>query len=462
MLAVYQDHPADAEPRPREATTYHFGAFRLDAPRRLVHRGTETIRLPERLFRILLLLVQADGGVVTREKIASEVWSNRFVSIGSLNQHMYMLRQLLRERARDRALIVTINGAGYKLTTPVATEPGPVAATGSRTEEDLLGSGLDAYDAHCQGFQLLESRTGAALIQAIDQFETAISQAPGYAPALIGLARCYVDLGKFWHFPSSSAFRKAKSAASRVLAIEPASAMGHAINSSILLFGYWEWLAARSELESALRRTPSCAYIHEIAAWYHVCTGAYDEALADAQRAVMLEPSSLWLRLVLGLVLIHSGDYAKGIKCLSQVVDADAALPIARRFRAQAFLLSGYPDKALTDLIFLSQDRIESPLICLPLLARTYADCGDMVRAQGIYAALLDKSKTEFVSSCSLAIVAVAIKRNEEAVAHLERAFANREPQMLLLEGLPWFERIAHLPRFKNVMRSVRHALITN
>jgi DNA-binding winged helix-turn-helix (wHTH) protein len=452
-------HYNQLEPEPQSkqgAGIYVFGKFRLDVRRQLVFRGSEMIRLPDRLFRILCLLIEANGRVVTRNEIAEQLWAHDFVSVGSLNQHVYLLRQLLHERAKDRAVITTAAGKGYRIAVPVLFEANPIQIAGAKVEEDLLASGLEAYHRYCDGFQLLERRTGPALVRAIDEFDTALSRATGYAPALIGLARCYIELGKFWYFPASSAFREALNAISRVLEVEATSPTSHAIHSAILLFGEWDWRAARSELDKALCASPTSSYTYEVASWYHLSTGAFDEALANIQRAIMLDPSSLWLRLVLGVVLIHGGDHQKGIQCLSQVVEADGELPIARRFRAQAFILSGQPDKAMADLLVSSRDRVENPLLRMPLLARAYADCGDIVRAEDMYEALREKSKSEYVWSWSLAIVAVSINRLDEAMDHLECAVADREPQMLLLEGLSWFQRIANHPRFRQIMHDGR------
>ena len=45
-----------------------FGDFRVDSMRRTLSRGHEVVRLPERLFGVLSLLVQSNGTVVRKKR----------------------------------------------------------------------------------------------------------------------------------------------------------------------------------------------------------------------------------------------------------------------------------------------------------------------------------------------------------------------------------------------------------
>jgi two-component system phosphate regulon response regulator PhoB len=100
-----------------------FGDFRLDSIGRRLIRGGQVIPLPERLFGVLSLLVRANGAIVEKETFATDVWSDATMTGANLAQHIYLLRQILKETARDRSYIVAASGHGYRLTVPVWTEP---------------------------------------------------------------------------------------------------------------------------------------------------------------------------------------------------------------------------------------------------------------------------------------------------------------------------------------------------
>ena len=173
------------------------------------------------------------------------------------------------------------------------------------------------------------------------------------------------------------------------------------------------------------------------------------------QHALLLEPSSPALQLFLARVFLHTGEYQRAIASLSGLIENGPDFSTARRHRAQAYILSGQPNLAIADLLLVPQDRSEDVAVRLPLLARAYADCGETERAETIYAALKEMARTEFVVGFNLATVAVGLGRLEEALIHLERGLQKREPAMLMLRTLPWFEPIAHRARFKALLRAV-------
>jgi DNA-binding winged helix-turn-helix (wHTH) protein/Flp pilus assembly protein TadD len=434
------------------AATYVFGPFRLDPQRRLLSRGSQVIPIPERIFQLLLILIEANGELVQRETIASRVWPDAAVSDGNIAQHVYCLRRLLGEHAHDRAMIMTANRRGYRLTVPVRVEAPP----------EMSDAGLDDKNADIESFcdfgqasYMLERRTASDLRRAIDVFESALQSDPDYVPALIGIARAYALLAEYWHVPAAGAFNKARQAVERALSLAPASASAHAVLSNLLVFADWDWAEAKSELDTALRFNPNSSVVHNNAVYYYICAGDFDKALFDAKRALMLEPSSLSRQLLLGLTLVHAGHYRRGIACLSSVVKSDGDFYVAKRYRAQALLLNGQCEEALAELLLLPQERSDDPSFRLPLLARAFMDCGERDRAEQIYANLQSMAESEYVVSWNLAVVAVALGRCNEAIAHLQRACKDREPSLLFLKSLPWFRRISGRPEFKEILQAV-------
>jgi DNA-binding winged helix-turn-helix (wHTH) protein len=444
------DVRATATPR-----AYLFGGFRLDAAHRLLLRDSHVLPLPERIFQILLMLIEANGDIVHREAIAARIWPETAVTDGNIAQHIYLLRKILGEHARDRGLVMAVNRQGYRLTVPVTGPPPDLHDSDARP--DVLPEGVDAdeFGDYCEGSYLLERRTARALKRATEVFEATLARNPKQVHALVGLARAYALLAQQWHVPASSAFSKAKDAVGRALALAPSFSAAHSVLAAIVLYADWDWERAHEELGVALRLNPNSSIVSCNAVDYHICTGDYDRSVAEAKRALLMEPSSLSRQLALGVALIHAGKYRQGIACMSKLLDSDETYYIARRYRAQAFLFDGQPEEALTDLILSPQERSEDYCFRLPLLARAYADCGEAGRADEIYTNLMVSAGTEYVLSWNLAIVAVALGRFDEGLAHLERALEQREPALLFLKSLPWFTPIGDRARFQEIARAV-------
>lgn len=97
------------------------GPFHLDVrSAELRHNGTTT-RLPEQPFQILVLLVEHDGEVVTREEIRDRLWqAGTFVDFEhGLNSAVKRLRHALGDSAEAPRYIETLPRLGYRLMVPV-------------------------------------------------------------------------------------------------------------------------------------------------------------------------------------------------------------------------------------------------------------------------------------------------------------------------------------------------------
>jgi DNA-binding winged helix-turn-helix (wHTH) protein/Flp pilus assembly protein TadD len=438
---------------------YAFGSFRFDPVRGVLFHGGSVVPLPQRLAQLLLLLVHANGSVLDKETIASQVWPETVVSDGNLAQHMYMLRQLLDERAKDRAYVVTVRGRGYRFVAPVT-----VVAPASPTEradaredaaDGILQGSPEAFHHYCRGAYLLEKRTASSLAAAAEQFEAALRLEAEHVPALIGLARSHALLAEYWYAPGSYTFPKAKAAIVRALEIDPSSAEARATLANILLFCDWNWAEAEREIDTAIRLNPKSTSVRTNAAWFYMCKSGGEKPLREMQRALFVEPSSASLQLFMARMFLHSGEHRRAIDALSNLIESGPDFSIARRHRAQAFILNHQPAEAIADLLLLPQDRAEDIALRLPLLGRAYAECGDRERAESIYRTLLELAPTEYVVGFNLATVAVGLGLLEEALQHLERGFEQREPAMLMLRSLPWFEAIATRSRFKALLRAI-------
>lgn len=441
---------------------YTFGCFRLDPAKRRLYRGRESISLHERAFQLLLLLIEAAGDIVSKETLATKIWPDSTVTDGNLTQHIYLLRQTLGERAKDRSYIMNVPGKGYRFAAPVVvttavapSDPVEPQVSDTARSDDMLGGGLEALREYCRGSQLLERRTASHLWAAIEAFEETIRLNAAYIPALVGIARAYALLAQLGHVSAKPTFQKARAAIARALNVDPWSAGAHAAFSEILLLSDWDWDGARKELEYARRLNPTSAFVRSSAARLSIYEGAYDEARIEIQRALMLDPSSQHLLLLFARAMVHAGEFHQAIPCLSSLIELEPAYHVARRYRAQAYLLAEEPAKAIRDLQPLSQEPTEDPAFRLAMLSRAFADYGDVVRARELYEKLVEMSSTDYVRHFNVALSAIGIGREEEVIERLERAFEERETPMLSLKNLHWFTKIEKTARYKRLLNGI-------
>jgi DNA-binding winged helix-turn-helix (wHTH) protein len=116
---IPQDNSSIARERSSRAAaeaTLEFGRFRvLLRQRQLVTDGVP-IELGSRAFDLLLVLLEANGSLVTKDELLSRVWPGIFVAEENLKVHISALRKALGE---DRDFIHTEFGRGYRFTAAV-------------------------------------------------------------------------------------------------------------------------------------------------------------------------------------------------------------------------------------------------------------------------------------------------------------------------------------------------------
>lgn len=90
-----------------------FGEFRLDPQARVLRRGEDLVAVTPKALEVLLLLVQRNGEVVSKEELMNAVWPDSFVEESNLTQTVFMLRKALGESS-ERRFILTVPGRGYR------------------------------------------------------------------------------------------------------------------------------------------------------------------------------------------------------------------------------------------------------------------------------------------------------------------------------------------------------------
>lgn len=106
---------ADAEP------VFESGKLRIDFEKRLVSVNGEEVRLTPIEYRLLALLAQHAGKVLTHSHLIREVWGPAFEdSTHTLRVHMGSIRQKVEPDPSHPRFIRTETGVGYRLIAPNA------------------------------------------------------------------------------------------------------------------------------------------------------------------------------------------------------------------------------------------------------------------------------------------------------------------------------------------------------
>ena len=98
-----------------------FGGFELDVQAGELHCQDKTILLQDQSFRLLLALIERNGGLVTRDELQKLLWPNDTMvefDLG-INATMKRLRRVLDDSPEQPKYIQTVARRGYRLIVPV-------------------------------------------------------------------------------------------------------------------------------------------------------------------------------------------------------------------------------------------------------------------------------------------------------------------------------------------------------
>ena len=111
-----------------------FGAFELDAVNGELRKVGVSLKINPQPLRVLQLLAERPGQVVTREEIQRCLWGdNTFVDFErGINFCVNQIRATLGDDAEKPRYVETLPRRGYRFIAPVKTEVAPTAAWSQR------------------------------------------------------------------------------------------------------------------------------------------------------------------------------------------------------------------------------------------------------------------------------------------------------------------------------------------
>jgi eukaryotic-like serine/threonine-protein kinase len=119
----------------RSPDLLRFGVFEVDLRAGELRKQGVRIKLQEQPFRVLTVLLQRPGDVVTREELRNQNWPpDTFVDFdNSLNTAINKLREALDDSADNPRFIETLPRRGYRFLVPVTSANGKKAPTAIHT-----------------------------------------------------------------------------------------------------------------------------------------------------------------------------------------------------------------------------------------------------------------------------------------------------------------------------------------
>ena len=314
-----------------------------------------------------------------------------------------------------------------------------------------------AYELTLRGRFYREQATEEGARKAIEYFQRAIAADPQYAPAYAGIADAYLLLGApGWEVEQpGTLFQKAQSSAERALSIDVQSAEAHAVLAMLRLYYRWDRDGAEAEVKEAIRLNPNYAQAHQYSSTVLTTMGRFDDAIAEARRAIELDPLSAPAGTTLGIRFLYAGRCEPAATQFVKMLESRPEFGVAHWGIAQCARERGDHAKELDELRRAVELSGNSAYMRAHL-AYGLARAGERDRAMAIQRELDTEGRERYASPYHSALIAVGLDDRGTMLQALERAFTDRSGWMVFLAVEPEFAAARQTPEFQRLLARVR------
>ena len=432
-----------AVPEIREV--YEFGGFTLDVGERRLSNAEGAIALAPKAFDLLVALVRRPGHLIGKQELLDIVWPDACVEEGILAVHVSALRKALDDTSRPARCIETVSRSGYRFIAPLlAVLPArPHSMPGFISARSGSHSSAEVYELCGRGRAHLASASASEVPKAVAAFRAAVDLDSSYAPALSGLALAHCAQASMRVAPPLEAYRDAKTAALRALAMDAESADAQVALGSVLFFSEWDWPRAERSLRRALELNPSHTQGYLIYGRLLDALGRPDEALQIKSKALECDPLSPLVHVQMALCYWNQRRYDDAIEWANKALEIDPKHLLAREFLIGAYMNKGDFDR------YMSESRIHAESFgvsaeTLRPIVDAYASGG----WRGVGRCCLALGGGDRAPAFQVAVLSALAGDTESAFTFLDRAILACDPSLVDLAVAPQWDCLRSDPRF--------------
>jgi TolB-like protein/DNA-binding winged helix-turn-helix (wHTH) protein/Tfp pilus assembly protein PilF len=319
----------------------------------------------------------------------------------------------------------------------------------------------EAYEAYLQGLHASDLRTKEGMQRGIQEFQRAIGLDPNYAAAYAALARSYSLASVPGALSEQESMPKAREAALRAIALDDLLAEGHTVLGFIKAHYEFDWAGAEREYRRGLELSPNDPYAHFFYSNSYLSPlGRHEEAIAEMQRAIAIDPFSAPIQSFLGRTYLWARRYDEALNQFKKCAEMFPGFAIDHERLAHLYTYSGNFEEAMgeeTKARLLTGEDPRSVLRKEDGLRKALKEGG----AQGYWKKVLELSQSEqnppeaYTGPYGLAILYARLGEKERSLNALEKALDEHVLAMTEIGVEPAFDPLRGEARFQTLLRRV-------
>jgi len=315
----------------------------------------------------------------------------------------------------------------------------------------------EVYDLYLRGRYAWNQRTPAGIKQSIGYFQQATAKNPNFGAAYAGLADAYNIGNIIGVFSPKESLPLAKEAAEKAIQLDSSLAEAHAALGVEKSHFEFDFPQAQREFLKAIEVNPNSAYAH---LFYSNCylmpVGRVQEAIAENQKALQLDPLSLPINNFMAMTYMMAGQSDLSERQFQHTIEIDPAFPLAHEYYAALLISTDRYEQAIQEDQKAALLRGANPEIAADEAAaslKAYRAGGAKAYWQRVLDIELKKPAGER-SPSNLAALYAMVGNHDKAFEWLDKAYAEREGSNITLVNYdPYWKNLRGDPRLSAYLK---------
>lgn len=310
----------------------------------------------------------------------------------------------------------------------------------------------EAYEAGLKGRYYYEKLSIPGFQESLKYYQQAVGRDRTYAPAYVGLAASYKELGVWGALPPKEAASQARDAVEKALALDDTSGDAHAVLGHVHFLWDWDWPSAEREYKRAFELGPPSTDTSIQYAVYLSAMGRHDEAVTIMRGARASDPVSQPSNGLLGTVYYWSHRFDEAIDQFqkSLALHPDSAFDhgsLGTCFEQKAM----YSEAVEEYLKAKTSDGVGQEELTRFRQAFVKSRMNGFLQEE--LKSAIASSKSRYVDPYWIAILHARLGDKDEAFQWLEKAYQERSHSMAFIKTEPMFDSLHSDARFQGFIR---------
>ncbi|GGD57379.1 TPR end-of-group domain-containing protein [Muriicola marianensis] len=311
----------------------------------------------------------------------------------------------------------------------------------------------EAYETYLKGVHYWEQLSKEGLDRSLECFLKSTQLDPNFAPAYTAMAGVWLGRAQMGFVNQAKALPNVYKNMYRSMSLDGENAESYFWRASLHTWIDWEWDKAYKAFKRALELNPNNAKGRAYFAHLLAITNRLQEAVAEAELSIQLDPFNELIQSLYGMVLNYARKFRSAEAILLNIIKDRGNHPIAYSTLRTVYFNLGEYDRSyeMFKVSYLEKGEARSAEI----LEEGFREGGYPTALSGVAEYKSEDRDGAYHTPWQIATLYTRAGNSERAIEYLKKAYEIRDPNMPYLGIDPIFDRLRDLPEYQELLNQM-------